>query len=215
MRIMIAIPCMDTLPVKFVESLMAMDKPEGTSVCFRPNSLIYDARNLLSLTAMEQGFDYVMWLDSDMIVPKDIITRLLRDSVTYKVDMVTGLYVKRQFPPDPVLFDEVSPPQVIEDDKVVKHVHNFLNYPRDSFFQIAGCGFGCVMTSVKLLREVWKKFGPAFAPFNWAGEDVSFCYRVRQLGYEICCDSTISCGHVGTFVFTEKLLGGGGDGEKH
>lgn len=206
MKVMIAVPCMDTLPVQFVESMMYMDKPEGTSVCFKPNSLVYDSRNLLSLTAIENGYDYVMWLDSDMIVPHNTLTRLLKVIDNYGADMVTGLYVTRSANPEPVLFDCVDPPQVLESKKMLKKVHRYYRYPRDSVFKIDGCGFGCVLTSVKLLKEVWDKFGPAFAPFPWAGEDVAFCWRVKQLQRPILCDSTVKCGHVGTFVYHEGLL---------
>lgn len=216
MQIMIAVPCMDTMPVKFVESLMYMDKSNCTSVCFKPNSLIYDSRNLLSLTAMENNFDYVMWLDSDMVVPINTIPMLLSDAQEKNAPMVTGLYVKRDIPSGPVIFSEVQPPEV-ENDHMVKRIRNFDIYPRDSLFQVAGCGFGCVLTSVQLLREVFDKYGPAFAPFTWAGEDVSFCYRVKQLGHDIWCDSRVKCGHVGSFVYTENILNirGGGEDEKH
>ena len=215
MKIMIAIPCMDTVPVPFVESLMYMDKPEGTSVCFKPNSLVYDSRNLLSLTAMENNFDYVMWLDSDMVVPHDIIPKLLSDAEKFDAHMVTGLYVRRTIPTAPVLFTRVAPPE-ITDGHVEKKLRDCTEYPDNRMFRVEGCGFGCVLTSVPLLREVWDKFGPAFAPYTWAGEDVSFCYRVKQLGYTLWCDTGVKCGHVGTFTYTDKLLNPGGDaGEKH
>lgn len=214
MKVMIAVPCMDTLPVQFVESLMYMDKPEGTSVCFKPNSLVYDSRNLLSLTAIEKGFDWVLWLDSDMIVPRDTLTRMNEDVQLHpKMKMITGLYVTRSVNPEPVLFDCVDPPEVLENQKMLKKVHRYHDYPQRQLFEVAGCGFGCVLTSVPLLKEVWDRFGPAFAPLSWAGEDVAFCYRVKLLGEKIWCDSRISCGHVGTFVYHEGLLKRGGDGE--
>lgn len=214
MKVMIAVPCMDNLPVQFVESLMYMDKPEGTSVCFKPNSLVYDSRNLLSLTAIEKGFDWVLWLDSDMIVPRDTLTRMNEDVQLHpEMKMITGLYVTRSVNPEPVLFDCVDPPEVLGNQKMLKHVHRFYEYPKKQLFRIDGCGFGCVITSVPLLKKVWDRFGPAFAPFPWAGEDVAFCYRVKQLGEKIWCDSRISCGHVGTFVYHEGLLKRGGDGE--
>ena len=216
MKIMIAIPCMDTMPVQFVESLIDMGKPGQSSVCFKPNSLIYDSRNLLSLTAMENEFDYVMWLDSDMVVPRNTLINLLDDTRALNAHMVTGLYVKRSIPSGPVLFSQVDPPE-LECGHMVKRIRNYDIYPHDSVFKVAGCGFGCVLTSVQLLREVWDRYGPAFAPFTWAGEDVSFCYRVQQLGHDIWCDSRIKCGHVGSFVYTEDILNvrGGGENEKH
>lgn len=220
MKILIGIPCMDTLPVGFVESLMHMDMPAETSVCFKKNSLIYDSRNLLSLRAMEEKYDWVLWLDSDMVVPRDALKRLLNVAKTECVDMVTGLYVKRTFPPEPVLFSHVEPPSVDpEDGRLTRHIYPYIYYPDDSVFPVGGCGFGCVLTSVPLLRDVWDKFGPAFAPFAWAGEDISFCHRVNLLGRKILCDSGVNCGHIGTLVYTDKLCnarrGGDDTGEKH
>ena len=80
MKTLIAIPCMDTIPVGFMQSILYLNKPEGTSVCFRPNSLIYDSRNILSLTAIQEGYDRVLWVDSDMMFPL-LPLRMLRPFV--------------------------------------------------------------------------------------------------------------------------------------
>ena len=202
MKTLIAIPCMDTLPVDFVKSLLYMNKGDNPTVYFKPNSLVYDSRNLLSLYAIENGFDNVLWLDSDMMFPPNILTRL----EAYGMDMVTGLYVKRHEPVHPVLYDELEEPQRDDTGRLVGNIHPYLNYPKNSFFPVKGCGFGCVLTSTKLLKEVWDKFGPAFNPFPWAGEDISFCHRVNLLGHTIYCDSSVSCGHIGSFIYTENLL---------
>lgn len=212
MKILIAIPCMDTVPVPFAESLLNLDKPEGTKVCFKAGSLIYDARNLLSLTAIEHGFDYVLWLDSDMVFPRDTLTRLLDDVSRSHMDMVSGLYVKRTMPTKPVIYYQIEPPKPNAQGIPEIQICEWMNYPKDEVFAIAGCGFGCVLTSVKLLKDVWDRYGPAFAPYPWAGEDISFCYRVEQMYREkkehqyIFCDSRIKCGHVGSFLYTEDIL---------
>lgn len=216
MKILIAIPCMDTVPVAFVESLMALRHPDWTpcqvSVRFMKNSLIYDARNLLSLTAMKEDFDYVLWLDSDMIVPQDALIRLLKDEQTINdARMITGLYVKRTFPTEPVLYSEIHEPIKVN-GSVIRQILTYTDYLENDQFPVAGCGFGCVLTEVSLLREVWDRFGPAFAPFPWASEDISFCWRVNHLKDippqppRIWCDSNVSCGHIGSFLFTEKML---------
>ena len=208
MKTLIAIPCMDTLPVGFVQSLIYMHKGDNPTIYLKPNTLIYDSRNLLSLYAIENGYDNVLWLDSDMLFPPDTLQRLESNNV----DMVTGLYVRRHEPVVPVIYDTIEEPMRNPDGKLTKNVSPYTNYPRNSFFPIDGCGFGCVLTSVKLLRDVWDKFGPAFSPYPWAGEDLSFCYRANQLGYQIYCDSTISCGHIGTYVYTEDSLKGDNHG---
>ena len=209
MKTLIAIPCMDMLPVGFVQSLEYMTKPEGTSLAFKPNSLIYDSRNLLSLYAIENGFDNVLWLDSDMTFPKNTLTKLTTYMAHEDIGMVTGLYVKRHEPVEPVIYYMIEEPsRNPETGLLEKNIQAFTNYPRKSFFQVAGCGFGCCMTKTSLLKEVWDKFGPAFNPLPWAGEDISFCHRVNLLGHQIYCDSSVSCGHIGQFTYTEALLKG-------
>lgn len=202
MRTLIAVPCADTVPVPFMESLLNLQKPEGTSVCLKSNSLVYDSRNLLSLTAIERGYDNVLWLDSDMIVPPDTLVRLAEDMNDLECEMVTGLYFKRRPPYSPVIFNNVLPPEQ-QDGELIKQIQDYLDYPKDSLFAVDGCGFGCCMTSTSLLRRVWDRFGPAFNPFVWASEDLAFCYRVKLLGEQIYCDSSISCGHIGQYVYTE------------
>lgn len=202
MKTLIAVPCMDTLPYQFVQSILYMHKGDDPTVYLKPNSLIYDSRNLISLAAIENHFDNVLWIDSDVIVPKDTLLKL----EAYNMDMVTGLYVRRGEPVRPVIYDTLEEPERDETGRLKERVHPYIDYPKNSFFPVKGCGFGCVLTSVKLLKDVWDHFGPAFSPYPWAGEDISFCHRVNQLGYQIFCDSSISCGHVGSFVYTEQLL---------
>lgn len=207
MKTLIAIPCMDTIPVGFAQSLLWLEKGENVSVLFKQNSLIYDARNLLSLTAIENNFDRVMWFDSDMMFQPDTLKRLHHDMDELDTDMVTGLYFKRTGESLPVIYDELDIPTTdYATGKPVKRIHEFTTYPQNHVFPVKGCGFGCVLTSTQLLRDVWKNYGPAFAPFPWAGEDIAFCHRVNKLGYTIYCDSNISCGHIGTFVYTENTF---------
>lgn len=214
MKILIAIPCMEHVPVPFVESLMSLRHPEGAhvEVRFHKNSLVYDARNLLAIHAIKEEFNYVLWLDSDMIVPKDALIQLIDDiELDLSARMVTGLYVKRTFPTAPVIYKQIDAPRIREDGTRHSMIQEFTDYPEHNLFTIAGCGFGCVLTKVSLLRDVWDKFGPAFVPFAWAGEDISFCWRVNHLSdipepQRIWCDSNVSCGHIGSFLFTEQML---------
>ena len=211
MKTLIAIPCVNTLPVGFVQSLLYLKKGDDVSVLFKPDSLIYDARNLISLTAIENHFDRVLWLDSDMMFQPDMLEILHKDMDEHHCHMVTGLYVKRHAPVEPVIYQTLEEPKRTPDGHLAKQIIAYNHYPKHDLFQVAGCGFGCVLTSVQLLKEVWDRFGPAFTPFPWAGEDISFCHRVNQLGYPIYCDSNVTCGHIGEWVYTEDMLKRGDD----
>ena len=63
-------------------------------------------------------------------------------------------------------------------------------------FRVDGCGFATVLTSVDLLQAVTQKFGTCFQPTDYYGEDLAFCWRVKQLGYEIWCEPTVRVGHI-------------------
>lgn len=205
MKTLIAIPCMDTMPVQFAQSMsdLIMDR-ENTRILYHANSLIYDSRNLITFTALKEGFDYVMWFDSDMVFAPATMQVLLKDAQENNYDMVSGLYFKRRIPITPVIYNKLQAPEQ-HDGKLVKQITTYDDYPHDSIFEIEGCGFGCVLTSVPLLQRVVDQFGIPFNPFPWAGEDLSFCYRVQQTGTKMYCDSRVKCGHVGQIVYSEAV----------
>ena len=205
MKTLIAIPCMDQVSVIFTQCLLDLTKPDDTKVCFKPGSLVYDARNLLTLTAIEQNFDNVLWIDSDMQFRSDLLERLLTDMQDTGADIVAPVCFKRVMPTKPVIYTRIDPPGKNADGQLVSQVDDYMDYPQDQIFPVAGCGFGICMTSVNILKRVWEKFGPAFSPLPWASEDISFCWKATQAGGKICADSRIKTGHVGQAIVTEEL----------
>ena len=59
-----------------------------------------------------------------------------------------------------------------------------------------GCGFACVMTTTELLLAVMEKYGYCFTPTEYYGEDLAFCWRVKNMGREIWCEPTVRPGHI-------------------
>ena len=206
MKTLIAIPCMETVHADFARSLVDLTRnaPEETYVCFKKSSLIYDSRNLLSLTAMENKYDRMLWLDSDMVFDPNTLISLHKDMDDTKADIITGQYVKRSPSALPVLYKTIRPPEKNGDD-IAKCVIDYLDYPTDAFFPVAGAGFGCVMMSVPFVKKLWDTFGPPFSPLVWAGEDITFFYRANLAGGKILCDSRIRLGHVGSITFTPDI----------
>ncbi len=195
MKILIAVPCMDSVPSQFAQSLATLNRVDDCAIAFQMGSLIYNSRNSLAFNAIQAEADYVLWLDSDMIFSPDTLEKLIEDRD--KGDIITGVYYRRVQPYTPVLLDKLE----ITDDKC--EWHDYVNYPEDGIFEVAGCGFGCVLVPTKVLIEVFNEYGNMFAPINGVGEDLSFCWRARRLGYKIVCDPSIQCGHVGHYVINK------------
>ena len=197
MKILIAVPCMDSVPAQFCQSLSVLNKYEECAIAFQMGSLIYTSRNNLATMAIQKEMDYVLWLDSDMIFSPDVLKKLLEDRD--KGDIITGIYYRRVQPFKPVLFSKLD-----IDDSGCDWV-GYDDYPEDEVFEIEGCGFGCVLTPVSAFVDVMAKFGDMFAPIGGVGEDLSFCWRARQCGYNIVADPMIQCGHVGHYVVDKSF----------
>lgn len=214
MKVFIAIPTMETVPVQFLGSLIQLDRPVNTQFGIESGSLVYNARNNLARQAIKAEADWVFWVDSDMVFEPHVLDRMLKVCVENDIDFLTAICFRRKPPYTPCIFDRL--------DKVEKGASYtaFLSVP-EGRFQVGGCGFAGVLMSTDVLISVSAKFnGRMFDPMEGFGEDVAFCWRARQCGYNIWCDSDIEFGHVGSCVVTrgyfEAFNGGmkdAGEGE--
>ena len=199
MKTLIAVPCMDQVAAPFAHSLACLQRVGEVMVSFQMGSLIYDARNNFSKMAISKDVDYVLWLDSDMIFPEDLLAQMIKHMEDGK-DIVTGLYFRRRAPFSPVLFKE------LEVNEEGGHWKDFDEYPVNGDpFEVAGCGFGCCMVRKSILVDVALNYQTWFTPFKNFGEDLAFAIRARELGYKIWCDPKIKCGHVGQLVVNEEV----------
>lgn len=202
MKYLIAVPTLDMVPVPFVAALTALKRIGEVKHSFLANSLIYDARNMLAQEAIDTGADRILFIDSDMYFMPDMMERMAAD-LDDGADFVCGIYVKRRFPTLPCIYKSID--IEYEDGDPIGKTEMYTDYPKDALFEVGGCGFGAVMMDVAMLKNVQDTFGKPFTPYaGLFGEDLSFCWRAKQLGYTLWCDSRIKVGHVGTFIYSEE-----------
>lgn len=205
MRILIAVPCMDMVHAHFTSclcNLLLQAHDDEICVEFGVSSLIYDTRNQLIEKAINGDFDRVLWLDSDMVFEPEIL-RILNEDLNH-FDVVSGLYFKRVRPITPVVFKRCDI-EKLEDNKLKPVSEPYFDYPQNTIFEIAACGFGCVAMNVAALKSVVDTYGKLlFSPVNGFGEDMSFCMRARSAGLHLWCDSRIKLGHDGYHVYDEE-----------
>lgn len=204
MKTLIAIPCMDMVHTQFLRSLISMDRVGSVQFGISQSSLIYDARNFLAKQAVQENFDRILWLDSDMDFQPDLMKQLMADMDEGR-EFVSGLYFKRKAPIQPVVYKDVGYWHSDEDDSVTPIAVPYIDYPQNEVFKVAGAGFGGCLVSVDLIKRVAEKFGLPFSPILGFGEDLSFCKRVEEIGVEMYCDSRVKLGHIGQGVITEAL----------
>ena len=200
MRTLIAVPAMDMLSTDFCRSCVGLQLSGEVQWTFSQGSLVYDGRNILADTAVREGFDRVLWLDSDMVFDPYLFLRL-SEHLDLGKEMVSGLYVSRKAPIHPVIYKSIRRDPL--ENGFLPVAEAYSDYPRDSLFPVAGCGFGAVMMTTELLRRLQAAYGLPFTPLPGFGEDLSFCLRVQELGAEMWCDSSIKLGHAGMAIYTE------------
>lgn len=188
MKLLIAIPCMDTVPVDFMKSLLRLTKKlteDGVDyeVAIESGTLVYMARDRLAGKAVNHGFSHVLWLDSDMVFEPEIVEDLQFSGH----DFVTGIAHGRRKPFVSCLFKNID----------LNHLElwQLKDYPADTF-EVAGCGMACCLISTEIIKAVMIRYGTAFTPFQQYGEDISFCKRARDLGFKIYAEPTVRLGHI-------------------
>lgn len=195
MKLLVAVPTMDTVPVEFLVSLanlMGKLKADGMDCELRieNGTLVYYAREALARYAILKHFTHVLWLDSDMVFQPEIVEDLSFSGHEF----VTGIAHSRRPPYSSCIFTEIFP-------GVAKWQSN--EYPNNTF-QIAACGMACVLMSVEILKDVSDKFGLMYMPTDTYGEDVAFCWRATQCGYKLYAEPSVRVGHVGkTVIYPE------------
>ena len=186
MKLLIAIPTHEEIPVAFVECLMKLEnrlRKDGIwfETKFNAGTLVYIARDKLANHAIDNGFTHVLWLDADMIFNDDLVDDLMFS----EKDFITGICHARRKPYVPCFFRSLRPA-----------VERFEDYPNE-LFEVAGCGMACVLIKTEILLDVMKHFGTCFCPEKDLGEDLAFCNRARYLNYHIFADPHVVIGHIG------------------
>ena len=186
MKLLIAIPSHDYMHMDFVNSLLGLCRTlteEGIEhdVRIHGGTLVYHGRDALATFAIDNGYTDVLWLDADMVFQNDILENLQFSNKPF----VSGIAHGRRAPHVSCLFTEIYP-----------EIKRFTEYPT-STFKVAGCGFGCVLIKTEILKAVKDKHGTCFFPTRELGEDLAFCQRVTELGFEIWAEPTVRLGHIG------------------
>jgi hypothetical protein len=172
---------------KFVNSYLGLQRPQGSTAISLVGSLTSLARNSIVKIALEKGFTHLLFLDTDMTFPPDTIKKLL----SHNKDIVSGLYFERYAPYRPMLRKRMP-----DGDG-----YSLVDYTQGGLVECDALGAGCLL----IKTEVFEKIGKPWFEYRltqkgiketFLSEDIVFCERAREAGFEIHCDTSIRCGHL-------------------
>ena len=206
MRILITVPTFENIYPDTYQSIWDLDKG-GHTVDF---SFVrgYDcatARNRIADKAMKGGYDYVLMVDNDVVLPKTILIDMLDESV----DVCLGYYAHRN--ENNLYTGRVSACR-LKDDRGMA----YYNYPLESEYtaaemqamheagtkkiQIHGGGMGCALIRTEVFRRLRY---PWYDWVNYAdnnrgmlSEDLYFCEQCKHAGIPVYTDARAGSGHI-------------------
>lgn len=193
-KILIAIPTAKYIESETFKSIYDLDVPEGYQTVFQYfyGYNIDQVRNLIADWVIK-GYDYLLSVDSDIVLPKDTLTKFL----AHDVDIVSGLYIQRK-PGQHIL-------EVYEnnDQGGVSNIP-YGKIKDKGLVPIGGCGFGCVLIKQSVFKGIPYPhfvYHSALDHANTISEDVDFCAKALKKGFKIYADTAIKCRHIGQGEF--------------
>ena len=178
----------------------------GYEVRRYPSSAAVDrTRCDMASIALRDGFDEIMWIDSDIAFEPDAVDRLRG----HDLPLVAAIYPKKGTQDFAMHLEPRTTELVVGE--------------AGGLYDVRYVGAGFLLVQRMVFDDVQRHFGmpvcnarfgtpsvPYFLPmviedegvgYWYLGEDYSFCHRAREAGHKIVVDTTIRLGHVGKYTY--------------
>jgi len=188
MKILIAVPTYENILPDTFKSIYGLSIPED---CYTQFDFVrgYDcakARSEIAKEALEYNFDYILMVDSDIILPSHALCSLY----SRQVDVCLGFYPRKNTSTGQTEVFKLGQHNFVD-------VYLYSELPDNACFEIKGGGLGCALIRTDI-------FGTMPYPYfryvvynrdSCLSEDNYFCSKVTEAGYKIYADSAVRCGH--------------------
>jgi len=206
MKLGICLPLYNVVPASFfvnfinrIHELYNQNKYD-VQIYMRTSTIVDKARNELVNMALKDNCDYILFIDSDMLIPRGAIGKL----IDMDVDIASGLYFAKGKPYLPVARIKEK---TLEGDR-----HFFLeDFEFNKIIKVAGVGMGCCLIKAKVFKDMefpyfkleWRE---SLGNKYQIAEDLYFCENAINKGYEIHLNTGIVCDHFGVEVDASHFL---------
>lgn len=188
-KITIGIPCNRVIKPATMQSLLdmiAFSDYDYQFIVATEGYTIAENRAYIAVQAQRNKSDYLLFIDDDMVFPKDTLETL----IGHEKEVIGVPYYSRMLPRKSVV--------VLENGKVLKG-----EVPSE-LFKCQHVGTGIMLIKMDVFDKIdkpWFKFVNHESGFTEMGEDAWFCKQAREKGVDIWCDSTITIKHLGDIEY--------------
>lgn len=210
-RCVVLVPVAHHIESGCEEALRALER-RGYRVWRRfGSSAIDQARSQLATDALAEGFDELMWIDSDIGFSPDAVDMLRQ----HDLPLVSGVYAKKNSRAIACYKLPESESFVFGEGGGLTELHyaatGFLHTRREVYEKIAD-NEQLPVCNLRFDRPIVPYFLPMLLPEDdgnhwYLGEDFAFCERARRSGFAVYADTRIRLEHFGTYGFTWEDAG--------
>ena len=186
MKILVGIPTAGYIDNKilsgFFHSLMYFHKYYSRStiqIKIVEREVIHTARQQILIYAYRNRFDYLLFLDDDMLLSKRTVIKLFQANL----DAVTALYFARQPPYSPLLYRL----------KPNKKYEMMLPNWEERYNKVGGTSLGCTLLSRKAIEV--SAYKPLWNSLYSTGEDATFWLILKDNNIDCVVDISNEVGH--------------------
>lgn len=201
-RVLIAVPVHSYIENDCFKSIYELEIPEGVKVDFNfaAGYTVGIARNALTDYSLKKEYDYTLWVDADIVLPKNFLVKMLAIMKEKKdAFLACGYYNKK------IIGATITELYgYTEDGKAIQNIKEQV-LPKEGVYEVQGCGLGCSLVKNSVMKEVLDKYKMCFEyrqhPGVLVSEDLDFCNKSKELGYKMYADVSMKCLHIGKTVF--------------
>lgn len=191
MKILIAVPTFETISPETFKSIYGLRHPDDSVVLF---DFVkgYDcakARTEIAREALRDNFDYVLMVDSDIILPPNTLIYLLDP----EVDICLGVYPRKNTSTGQTEIFKLGCKDFVDTNNL-----NISEIDDPGRIDIKGGGLGCALINTQVFKDLelpWFSY-VQYKDGNSLSEDNFFCYRALLEGKLIQADTRVRCGHL-------------------
>lgn len=149
-------------------------------------------RNMAAKYCISNEFDYLFFIDDDMIIPKDAFTKLYQANY----DIIMGHVYIRSYPFEIMAFKFVKFTNGVQNKRLVNITQEDLSYTlSNGVLKVDAIGTAVSLIKVKVLKQIEK---PWFLTGPHQTEDIYFCMKaldnIKHL--KIGLHTQVKCGHL-------------------
>lgn len=209
-KLMIGLPIAGhCFPAETVEALLNLKVVQNMFTKVIAGESVAKARNYLARFALENGATHLLFLDDDNPIPQDTLEKFLKADK----DIVCAPVLTRHEPFQPCIFKKT----VIENNEIPGYEHILkADTSGGNLIKVDACGMACTLIKREVLEKLYLKYkGEPFAfsrdeitPVDGKerremSEDVTFCERATNDGFEVWCDTTVRPIHFSGHKFVQ------------